>query len=87
MTYELPQETAARGHRTAALTAKDGKSSAIVSLQRKERKLNLSTYKYHALGDYPATICEMGMTDNYTTQPVSYHCLLISMSNSIDIPG
>ena len=33
MTYELPQETAAHGHRTAALTAKDGKSSTIVSLQ------------------------------------------------------
>ena len=33
MTYKLPQETAARGRRTAALAAKDGKSSAIVSLQ------------------------------------------------------
>ncbi|KAH7918173.1 hypothetical protein BV22DRAFT_1025018, partial [Leucogyrophana mollusca] len=30
--------------------------------------LNLQTYKYHALGDYPNTIRRFGTTDSYTTQ-------------------
>jgi hypothetical protein len=37
----------------------------------KHKSLNLQTYKYHALGDYPNTIRRMGTTDNYSTQPVS----------------
>jgi len=32
--------------------------------------LNLQTYKYHALGDYPNMIRRFGTTDNYTTQTV-----------------
>lgn len=74
-TTELPQEYATRGRREAALSAKQG----LLSKQKgkgkssgpKVKNLNLQTYKYHALGDYPNTIRHMGTTDNYSTQPVS----------------
>lgn len=73
-TTELPQEYATRGRRTAALASrqpisvKEGKKK---STGPKVKKLNLETYKYHALGDYPNTIRRMGTTDNFSTQPVS----------------
>lgn len=35
------------------------------------KKLNLNTYKFHALGDYVATIRLFGTTDSYSTQSVS----------------
>jgi hypothetical protein len=59
---ELPQEHAAHGHQEAA----QGRSTGV-----KHKSLNLQTYKYHVLGDYPNMIQLMGMTDNYSTQPVS----------------
>lgn len=71
-TTELPKETAARGRRTAALAAKGdsraAKGKATTGPRRK--KLNLATYKYHALADYPETIRRFGPTDNYNTQIV-----------------
>jgi hypothetical protein len=72
-TTELPQEYSTRGRREAALSAKQVESSKGKerSSGKKVKKLNLHTYKYHALGDYPNTIRRMGTTDNYTTQPVS----------------
>lgn len=42
----------------------------------KKKKLNLNTYKFHALGDYVATIRLFGTTDSYSTQvvgPISRH--------------
>ena len=42
-----------------------------ISLKAKVKHLNLTTYKYHALADYPNTIRRYGTTDNYTTQTVS----------------
>jgi len=36
-----------------------------------KKKLNLNTYKFHALGDYVATIRLFGTTDSYSTQLVS----------------
>jgi hypothetical protein len=78
MTQELPKETAARGRRTAALAAKGstraGKEKA--SMGQKRKKLNLETYKYHALADYPETIRRYGTTDNYNTQIVSLYYIL-----------
>jgi hypothetical protein len=71
-TTELPQESASRRRRAAALSTKHTQSSkgkGKVSAA-KVKKLNLHTYKYHALGDYPNTIRRMGTTDNYNTQPV-----------------
>ena len=37
-----------------------------------KKKLNLNTYKFHALGDYVATIRLFGTTDSYSTQIVSF---------------
>jgi hypothetical protein len=70
-TTELPQEYAARGRREAALTLKQSQAAQGRSAGVKRKTLNLQTYKYHALGDYPNTIRRMGTTDNYSTQPVS----------------
>jgi len=55
-TTELPHETGTR---------KGGARSS------KKKKLNLNTYKFHALGDYVATIHLFGTTDSYSTQVVS----------------
>jgi len=72
-TRELKREAAARGRRTAARAAK-GNSRAAKGKEttgRQPKKLNLATYKYHALGDYAETIRRFGPTDNYNTQIVS----------------
>lgn len=74
-TTELPNELAARGRRVAAL-ANTRRSDTLGSSQPRRRltsarkKLNLSTYKYHALGDYPNLIARFGTTDNASTQTV-----------------
>ncbi|KAG2070094.1 hypothetical protein BDR04DRAFT_1019863, partial [Suillus decipiens] len=58
-TTELPHEYATHGQWEAALASKlseaDQKGKAILS-GPKYKKLNLKTYKYHALRDYPDTI-------------------------------
>ncbi|KAI6112660.1 hypothetical protein F5141DRAFT_1003094, partial [Pisolithus sp. B1] len=71
-TNELPQEHAARGRRQARQAAQapnedQGGPNDNIS-RRKPKYLNLHTYKYHALADYPNTIRQMGTTDNYNTQ-------------------
>ena len=53
-TIELPRE---------AGTRKGGARSS-------KKTLNLNTYKFHALGDYVATIRLFGTTDSYSTQLV-----------------
>ncbi|KAJ7311653.1 hypothetical protein DFH08DRAFT_973751 [Mycena albidolilacea] len=35
---------------------------------RKQKDWNISTYKYHSLGDYPAVVPKIGTTDSYSTQ-------------------
>lgn len=52
---ELPGETSTR---------KSGARSST------KKKLNLNTYKFHALGDYVTTIRLFGTTDSYSTQLV-----------------
>jgi hypothetical protein len=37
---------------------------------RRQKTFNLNTYKFHALGDYAATIRQFGTTDSYTTEMV-----------------
>jgi hypothetical protein len=70
---------AARGRRESALaskrSAKPSDTGALGPSKRKRKsaapkKLNLSTYKYHALGDYPEQIASFGTTDNTSTQTV-----------------
>jgi hypothetical protein len=78
-TVELPKEAAARGRRRARDQAKAGTSkestgsSTMPGSQSKQKKkrLNLSTYKAHSLGDYVRTIRMFGTTDSYSTQTVS----------------
>ena len=68
---ELPREEAARGRKHASLVAK-GHDPPIPHVPgRQGKKLNLHTYKYHALGDYPEAIHQFGTTDSYSTQLVS----------------
>ena len=43
--------------------------------RRKGKKLNISTYKFHALPDYIHTIRMFGTTDSYSTQTVRF-CLI-----------
>jgi hypothetical protein len=49
----------------------------------KERKFNLNTYKYHALGDYVPTIRLHGTVDGYNTQLVIKIKFVIKYSNSV----
>ena len=85
-TIELPQEHAACGHCTAALAAKQGLGiSTHHSSDPKVKLLNLFTYKYHTLGDYPNTICHYGTTDSYNTQIVSWSHILLKSSSLIHV--
>lgn len=48
------------------------------------KKLNLNTYKFHALGDYVATIRLFGTTDSYSTQlvgSISSHITMFILLN------
>jgi len=62
-TKELPRERAARLRKAAA----SGSTPAASGGGVRSKGFNLSTYKLHALGDYPQTIRKRGTTDNYTT--------------------
>jgi hypothetical protein len=80
-TVELPKEAAARGRKQSRQKAKAtersteaGKAFAATRIPtRRTKKLNLSIYKAHALGDYARTIRMHGTTDSYSTQMVGPH--------------
>ena len=57
-TWELKKEVAACGRCTAARGAKGDSRAAKgkATTSPKPKKLNLATYKYHALADYAKTI-------------------------------
>ena len=63
---------AACGQHTAALAAKGDSCAAKgkATTGPKLKKLNLTTYKYHALADYAEMIQRFGPTDNYNMQIV-----------------
>lgn len=65
---ELPKERAAR-QRKAAQHSETHNTSADSSGAR-QKTFNLSTYKFHAMGDYVRTIRFFGTTDSFTTQIV-----------------
>ncbi|KAL1711754.1 hypothetical protein EV715DRAFT_297737, partial [Schizophyllum commune] len=74
-TVETPKEATARArremNRTAAAAGKPKPSADDVEKapkSRKPKRLNLSTYKFHSLGDYSSTIRRYGTTDSYITQ-------------------
>jgi hypothetical protein len=70
-TTKLPQEYAVHGRRTATLSAKQGRAIPLATSCPRQKRLNLHTYKFRALGDYVDTIRMFGTMDNYTTQTVS----------------
>lgn len=78
-TKELERERVARARRQEKSKAKTtlgsskSRSKNLGTGGRKPKILNLRTYKYHALGDYVATIRQFGTTDSYSTQPVSFY--------------
>jgi hypothetical protein len=80
-TKELERERVARARRQEKSKAKTtlgpesskSRSQNLGTGGRKPKILNLRTYKYHALGDYAASIRQYGTTDSYSTQPVSFN--------------
>lgn len=81
-TRDLPSELVARSRRQARKKAKTAASSqSTITLGAtsgpKQKKFNMQTYKYHALGDYPATIRLYGTADGYNSQIVGLECYLM----------
>ncbi|KAJ7119056.1 hypothetical protein C8R44DRAFT_878566 [Mycena epipterygia] len=71
VTYELPQEESRRARRKAQKKAKSpgNNPNLVVTKSPKTRKeWNITTYKWHSLGDYADTIVDFGTTDSYSTQ-------------------
>jgi hypothetical protein len=69
-TFELPKETEARKRRQNSGKGKE-KAMAGDASGKNSKHLNLSTYKWHALGDYVRAIRLFGPTDGFSTQVVS----------------
>jgi hypothetical protein len=60
-----------------------GSTPVIRKAEKKKKGFNLQTYKFHALGDYAATIRRYGTTDSFSTERV---CLpLDSFETEADI--
>lgn len=70
-TVELPKEKTARQRRSA-----ESHNATPESSGPRVKKFNLSTYKFHAMGDYVRTIKIFGTTDSFTTQIVRFVPLL-----------
>ncbi|KAJ7053674.1 hypothetical protein C8F01DRAFT_1329290 [Mycena amicta] len=76
--FELPREVAARSRSAAQKAAKSAAAAGlpipdatvppVPASTKKVKMLNPSTYKWHAIGDYPATIPLFGPTDIYSTR-------------------
>jgi hypothetical protein len=82
-THELRHEVEARRRRHAKQVAKHkatkkGKekqreaveSEGAVNNMQRAKVFNFQTYKFHALGDYVATIRQYGTADSYSSEPV-----------------
>ncbi|KAG2064840.1 hypothetical protein BDR04DRAFT_1034285 [Suillus decipiens] len=73
-TLELPKEKAAQDCK-AAHECSNSNNPDIRSSSQKVKKFNLSTYKFHAMGDYLQSIWLFGTTDSFTSQIIG-ECLL-----------
>ena len=84
-TKELPKEADAQKWRDAKGSV--GKTKTTKSKWKASLKvrLNLSTYKLHALGDYADTICWRGTTDSYGTQMVRVSSINIPLTDKIHV--
>jgi len=81
-TKDLPSELAARTRRQQrkaiqkpTTTTPDPTQKNPATKGPQQRKFNLETYKYHALGDYAISICLHSPLDGYSSQLVSYPVL------------
>lgn len=70
ITRELKGETAARGRRALAKARNSGSCQVTDGLGSKVKEYNNNTYKFHALGDYAASIRRVGTMDGVSTQNV-----------------
>jgi len=73
-THKLEREWAARiWHQEKNMAAAGPANSDPQKCNsgRQMKEFSLKTYKFHSLGDYCNTIWWFGMTDSYSTQPVS----------------
>jgi hypothetical protein len=82
-TLELPREAAARAKRAAkgacngastTSTAVETNTSSLAQTrggERRQKRFNLGTPKYHALGHYAWSIRQYGSTDSYSSEIVS----------------
>jgi hypothetical protein len=68
-TVELPKEKAAR-ERNAAHQGSSSRNGDAGTGGRRAKTFNLSTYKFHAMGDYVWSIRLFGTTDSFTMQIV-----------------
>jgi hypothetical protein len=75
-TTELPKETAAR-HRKLTQRSNTATTPLESGGARLKKLFNLSTYKFHAMGDYVRTIKLFGSTDSFTTQTVRIYCFFV----------
>ena len=73
-TKELPRKADARLRWQAQQNGDKSKRTQATALRAQTRQLkslNLQTYKFHTLADYPLQIRMYGTTDSYSTQSVS----------------
>ena len=73
-TRELDREVRARARRKANIALRNGRTASSTSeptVSKRLKKLNINTYKWHALGHVPNTIRRYGTTESYSTQRVS----------------
>ena len=70
-TFELPKETGARQRSQTSGSLGQERASLGNSSGKRRKRLNLFTYKWHALGDYCEAIRLFGGTDGFSTQVVS----------------
>ncbi len=72
-TVELPQESATRRRNRASNSSMQSSgptNSNSSTNERRVKTLNLSSVKFHFMGDYTAHIRHFGTTDSYSTQLV-----------------
>ena len=84
-TKDLPSELVARTRRQQRKAAQKPTTPTSAKKGPQQRKFNLETYKYHALGDYTTSIRLHGPLDGYSTQLVSN--LVLSMHVQYLISG
>jgi hypothetical protein len=91
-TVELPGEVTSRARRGARKKAAAAAANPSAPpppppapTHAKGKFLNLFTYKFHALGDYPRTIRFFGTADSYSTQTVCSACIPHFISDFFDL--